>query len=236
MPYFSQHARIGHDAGDLRKRVELLDQPSDRLLGLDEGHPLHQSRMQTSHQPVEPDAGKVTVAAGDRHPHAARAHVPDKLPVESLEAGHGNSEGIFQEARGQDDDRRLARCPGGPEHGDIADGHADLAEIGEMRAGLFEGKRTDRQPVVEFAHQSGLAGHRQIAQLDLARRSHIRVEPAKQGGVAPCLFHETPQVAELLGFNSLPSTPGCPEPAGEVSQCSKKAETHCFWRCPRGAL
>jgi hypothetical protein len=37
--------------------------------------PPRQPRMQMVHQFVEPDAGKVTVAAGDRHPHAARLRI-----------------------------------------------------------------------------------------------------------------------------------------------------------------
>ncbi len=92
-----------------------------------------------------------------------------------------------------------------------------------MFARPVEGKGTNCEPVVEFPHEIGFAGHRQIAQFDLARWWRIRVKPLKQRRVAPRLFHETPQVSELFGFNPLPSAPGCPEPVGEVTQCSEKA-------------
>ena len=41
-------------------------------------------------------------------------------------------------------------------------------DIPEMLARPFEGKRADRQPVVEFPHEIGFARHRQVAQLDFA--------------------------------------------------------------------
>ena len=85
----------GH-LGAIDRLLRIMERRA-RLLGLDEGQPLRQPRMQMVHQFVETDAGKVTVATGNRHPDAALAHLPDKLPVVSFEAGHGNSITILQE-------------------------------------------------------------------------------------------------------------------------------------------